>query len=101
MLHGPIQGTLKLSDLHDYAVILLDQRPIATLDRRLGQNEMQLNVPNGDTTLDILVENTGRINFGKSLREERKGITEAVTFGGHDLTNWQVYPVTDGKPIVA
>jgi len=98
LLHGPIQGALKLSDLHDYAVILLDQRPIATLDRRLGQNEMQLNVPNGDATLDVLVENTGRINFGKSLREERKGITQAVTLGGSELTDWQVYPLPMENP---
>ena len=28
--------------------------------------------------LDILVENSGRVNFNKVLRDERKGITDAV-----------------------
>jgi beta-galactosidase len=41
--------------------------------------------------LDILVENSGRVNFTKALREERKGITREVLFNGKQLLGWQVY----------
>jgi beta-galactosidase len=98
VVHGPIHGALKLAELHDYAVIFLNQRPTGTLDRRLGQSEMQLNVPGGDVTLDILVENTGRINFAKVLRDERKGITQSVALGGNELTGWRIYPLPMESP---
>ena len=42
-------------------------------------------------TLDILVENTGRINVGPLLQEGQSGITRSVTLGGHELSGWQVY----------
>jgi beta-galactosidase len=98
VLHGPIRGALKLTELHDYAVIFVNQRPVGRLDRRQGQSEMQLNVPGGDVTLDILVENTGRINFAKALRDERKGITQSVVLGGNELTGWQIYPLPMESP---
>jgi beta-galactosidase len=43
--------------------------------------------------LDILVENGGRINYGNKLTDNRKGITEQVTFNGKELTDWEIYPL--------
>ena len=40
--------------------------------------------------LSILVENSGRINFGARLRDDRKGITQSVFLGGRELKGWQV-----------
>ena len=44
-----------------------------------------------DSMLDILVENTGRVNFTKVIRGERKGITGSVTIAGRELDQWQIY----------
>ena len=98
---GPVKGDLKLTELHDYAIIYLDGTPIGTLDRRLGQDTLAIEVKTARAQLDILVENTGRINFGKELRGERKGITRSVTLGGRELPNWQIYalPMTDSSAI--
>jgi len=41
--------------------------------------------------LDILVENTGRVNFTAVLRGERKGITKSVTLAGQPLSGWDIY----------
>jgi beta-galactosidase len=41
--------------------------------------------------LDILVENSGRINSTGNMRTEIKGITHQVRFGGKPLTGWQVF----------
>jgi beta-galactosidase len=90
-LAGGKQGVLKLKDLRDYAVILVNGSPAGKLDRRLKQDSLSLTLPAGEVQLDILVENLGRINFGKYLLENKKGITEKVTFGGMEVKNWQQY----------
>ncbi len=85
-------GPLVLTDLRDYGVIFVNGARVATLDRRLKENTATIDVP-ADARLDILVENTARSNYGKGLREERKGITDSVTLAGKELTGWEIYPL--------
>jgi beta-galactosidase len=82
-----------MDEVRDYARVYVNDSLVGTLDRRLGQNRLTLRVPAGGATLDILVENMGRINFTKALRGERKGITHAVTLGGRELTRWTAFPL--------
>jgi len=64
---------------------------VAVLDRHLRQDSIQLdNIPT-DATLDILVENNGRINYGPYLTDNRQGITEKTTLGEKELTGWQMF----------
>lgn len=88
---GPVAGDLILHDVHDYAQVYLDGKLVGTLDRRLHQNKIHLDVEGPDQQLDILVENTGRVNFGVDLRYERKGITRNVTLAGLALEHWQIF----------
>ncbi|PJJ53133.1 glycoside hydrolase family 35 protein [Hymenobacter chitinivorans] len=88
-LQGGRTGTLRIKELRDYAVVLVNGQRAAVLDRRLSQDSVALTLPAGTVTLDILVENLGRINFGPYLNDNRKGITRHVTFGGQELTGWQ------------
>lgn len=90
-LEGGKKGILKLQRLRDYAVILVNGKRTGVLDRRLNQDSLLLTLPAGKVTLDILVENLGRINFGKYLLENRKGITGSVSFAGKALKNWEMY----------
>ena len=98
---GGKSGTLKLTDLRDYAVVMVNGKMIGTLDRRLKQDSMQVSLPKGEVTLDLLVENMGRINFGKYLLQNKKGITEKVSFAGSELKGWQMYslPFADTKTL--
>jgi beta-galactosidase len=84
---------LVIDQLRDYAKVYVNDSLAGTLDRRLGQDRLRLRVPAAGATLDILVENMGRINFTKALRDERKGITRGVTLGGRELTGWTVFPL--------
>ena len=88
---------LTIDGLHDYAQIYIDRRLIGTLDRRLGQSHLTMAAVSAPATLDILVENSGRVNFTKVIRTERKGITGSVTFAGHQPQHWQIYslPMTN------
>jgi len=87
----PLHGNLVLDELHDYARIYLNGEQVGTLDRRLGQNHLELDVKSTHTRLDILVENTGRVNFTTVIRGERKGITKQATLAGKPLTDWLIY----------
>jgi len=92
-LTGPVSGDFVLDQLHDYAKIYIDGKLIGTRDRRLDQKTPQLAVPPQSERLDILIENTGRVNFTKVLRGERKGITKEVTLAGKPITRWDIYPL--------
>jgi len=91
-------GKLVLDGLHDYAQIYLDQRLVGTLDRRLGTNTLDLPVAAKDATLDILVENSGRVNYTAVIRKERKGITGSATLDGKPFEDWQIYSLPMDNP---
>lgn len=84
-------GTLITNGLHDYAQIYVNQKLIGTLDRRLGTHQLNLPVVSSAATLDILVENSGRVNYTTVLRTERKGITGSVTIAGQRPEDWEIY----------
>ncbi len=90
-ISGPVKGDLVLDQLHDYAQVYLDGQLVGTLDRRLRQGSLPLNVAAQSARLDILVENTGRVDFSKALQTERKGITRQVTLAGTRVTGWDMY----------
>jgi beta-galactosidase len=109
-LPAAISGDLVLDELHDYAQIYLDGKPAGKLDRRDKQSTLAITTT-GPARLDILVENSARINFSPAMRGESKGITKSVTLAGQPLTNWQIYPLpmtilptfpkSDGSRVVA
>ncbi len=89
-------GDLVLDGLHDYAAVFIDGKPVGTIDRRLQQDRVSVTVKKG-VRLDLLVENTGRVNFSKALLGERKGILGSVKLAGVELTGWDIYslPMSD------
>ena len=87
------RGNLHLEDLHSYAQVYLDGVLTGTLDRRLNQSSLPLNIKHDKTRLDILVENTGRVNYGRQIQNERAGITHHVTLAGAAVTGWSIYPM--------
>ena len=90
-------GKLVLDGLHDYAQIYVDQKLVGTLDRRLGTDSLEIPRQSHAATLDILVENSGRVNFTKVIRTERKGLTGSVTLDGKQPKSWEIYslPMSD------
>jgi beta-galactosidase len=95
---GPVNGELSIDTLHDYAQVYLDGKLAGTIDRRLNQHTLSLTVPAGKTRLDILVENTGRVNFGKAIVGERAGIPGGVMLAGKPLKGWENYSLPMSAP---
>ncbi len=90
-IQGPATGDLVLKELRDYAEIFVDSKQVGTLDRRFNQDHLTLDISAGTHILGILVENSGRINFGLRLRDDRKGITQSVSLAGHELMGWEIF----------
>jgi beta-galactosidase len=97
-LTGPHSGALTIDDLRDYAAVYLNQKLVGTIDRRLGETSLPIEATGQYATLDILVENTGRINFGPHLQDGRAGITNSASIGGQGISNWEVYSLPMQSP---
>jgi beta-galactosidase len=85
-----VAGELEIPELRSYARVYVNGKPAGTLDRRLKQDRLHIEA-GAESTLDILVEGTGRINFTTELRTERQGISGSVTLAGQELPGWQVF----------
>ena len=90
-LNGGQAGLLKIKALRDYALVFINGKRAGVLDRRLYQDSLQVQLPKGKVTLELLVENLGRINFGPYLLQNKKGITEKVLLNNKELLNWQQF----------
>ena len=95
-VEGPASAELLMAGMHDYAKVFVDGAEQGTLDTRLGQTSLVIHANSADNALDILVENGGRINFSKHLRNQRKGIVGPVTLAGKELRGWWMYPLPMG-----
>jgi len=89
---GPVEAPLTVRGLHDRAQVFLDRQLTGVLERAAPDGNLVLAVPPGGATLEILVENMGRVNFGPDLLD-RKGITEGVLLGEQYLFDWTIFPL--------
>ena len=90
------------ADFHDFAQVFIDGKYIGKIDR--VKNEKSLTIPptKAGSSLVIVVEAMGRINFGRAIKDF-KGIIGNVTIsskaGKHDVTyslnNWEKYFIND------
>lgn len=92
-IHGPVQGELNVGGARDYDIVYVNGRRVATLNRMLHQHEATIDVPDRTAQLSILVEDTGRINYGPQFPTDRKGLIFPVTLNGKPLYGWKNYPM--------
>ena len=94
----PVPSVLTL-DAHDYAQVFVNDRFVGRTDRRLRETTVALPPVREGDVLRILVEATGRINYGRAIKDF-KGIVGDVTVTYADetviLTGWERYPIPDG-----
>lgn len=84
-------GTLTLPIVHDYAMVYLDGVFQGAVDRRLSQTSLMIHPKSATAKLDILVENTGRVNYGRGIVNERAGLLASPTLNGKSLAGWDTY----------
>ena len=82
---------LTINGLHDRAVVYVGNQLQGTAMRvNAKDSNVSLNItlPTGNVTVQIVVENMGRINYG-SLINDSKGILDGVTLDGKPLKDWK------------
>lgn len=87
----PISGKLELKGLRDYAIVYVNGVKVAELNRYYKKYDCLIDVP-FNATLDIIVENMGRINYGADIINSTKGIISPVIINGQTITgDWNMY----------
>lgn len=88
------KNKLVIKEVHDWATVFINGKAIGKLDRRRGDTAIDIPAVATGTQLDILVEATGRVNYGKAIIDH-KGITGKVELETGStkriLKNWQVF----------
>jgi len=111
----PIKGELKITGIRDYAIVYVNGKKAGELNRVFEKDSMNVDIP-FNSTLDILVENMGRINYGSQITENLKGIISPVKINGIEITdNWEMFKLpmsempkladfkssyTEGQPVI-
>lgn len=91
-IKGKLEGLkLNLQEVRDRALIYLNGEYQGVIDRN-NKQEILLSADGPKSTLEILVENMARINYGPLLKDP-KGITEGVRIGNQFLFNWDIYTI--------
>ena len=102
--HGELArsgGTLAARGVHDYATVFVDGSYAGAIARPTMPHYLadglgvvrdgdDIALPDGGTTLELLVEGMGRVNYGDDLID-RKGITATVRLGEQPLQGWDTY----------
>lgn len=78
---------LTINGLRDRAQVFLDGKPVGTLHRNEPSEMLTITGTGDEVTLDVLVENQGRTNFGPDLAD-RKGILGGVLVGLRYVFGW-------------
>ena len=93
-LTGPLDKDyeLYLFDVNDYAMVWQDGRFLEARMRDTGEKPLKLHaVPAEGSTLDVLVENCGRINYGPYTGKDFKGIVGGVALYLQFQMNWEYW----------
>jgi len=96
---GP--AVLTVGEVRDRAQVFLDRQPVGVLAR--DHHDRALVLPSGARgTLELLVEDQGRVDYGQRIGEP-KGLIGPVCLNGVPVREWQVMPLplADLAPVCA
>lgn len=90
VVRGPRKDCkLEIHGLHDRAQVFVNGEPRGDLYRAGVPQSLTVSFERAENTLEILVENMGRINYGVRLGE-RKGITDCLTLDSQKHFGWEM-----------
>ncbi|XP_076003847.1 beta-galactosidase [Genypterus blacodes] len=85
-----------LNGVHDRAYVSVDKVAVGILERN---KVITINVTGkAGSQVDILVENMGRINYGRDINDF-KGLVSNLTLGANLLTDWTMYSLSIDKAV--
>lgn len=84
---------IRLWEANDRANIFINQKPALTIYdlELLKEHALHIDDYKKGDSIDILMENMGRVNFGPRMQKQKKGIAQCVQINGHMHNNWEHY----------
>ncbi|WP_371097460.1 glycoside hydrolase family 35 protein [Streptomyces sanglieri] len=89
-LKGP--ALLEVEQVRDRAQVFVDGQPVGVLERESHEHALSFVVPRAGSTLSVLVENQGRVNYGQGIHD-RKGLLGKVLLDGAEPAEWASRPL--------
>lgn len=89
-----ISGLISLYGLCDRATVYADGEYKGCAMRDQENEPIRITLPTEGTNIDVLVENTARVNTGINLYDDRKGIEKDIRFNYRRLVNWKNRSIT-------
>ena len=78
-LRGPLGAeTIRLRGLRDRAQVWVDGKYAGSVWRSGKSDMLEVEINNSGAVLDVLVENTGYVNYGPACGTERKGVEQIL-----------------------
>ncbi|WP_043477789.1 beta-galactosidase family protein [Kitasatospora sp. MBT66] len=87
---GPV--LLEVEQVRDRAQVFVDGRPVGVLERENHEHALAFTTPAAGSTLTVLVENQGRVNYGPGIHD-RKGLLGKVLLDGAEPAEWSCRPL--------
>ncbi|WP_431801210.1 glycoside hydrolase family 35 protein [Halobacillus andaensis] len=88
------QGDLSMGidAFHDRAYVYINGKYETIIYKNDSERKVVLTFPSESNTLEILVENMGRANYGEHL-SDRKGITHNIWLGEQYFFHWEMFAI--------
>ena len=86
------ENTLTAHFIRDRGLVFINGEYRGILYRNNPTDGVTVDIPEHGATIDILVENLGRINYGPMLGES-KGIVDKILLSNVSLSGWDHFPV--------
>ncbi|MEU8528153.1 beta-galactosidase [Streptomyces sp. NPDC048629] len=83
---------LRIDEVRDRAQVFVDGQPVGVLERENHEHALSFLVSRRGAHLAVLVENQGRVNYGRAMHD-RKGLLGRVTANGLTLVDWSSRPL--------
>ncbi|KJY26948.1 beta-galactosidase [Streptomyces sp. NRRL S-495] len=87
---GPV--LLEVEQVRDRAQVFVDGQPVGVLERENHEHALAFTAPAAGSTLAVLVENQGRVNYGPGIHD-RKGLLGQVLLDGAEPAEWSCRPL--------
>lgn len=97
-LPGNGRGCFELQDVRDRADLYLNGDQIYTYYRKNSEKRTNTHEFSAGATLDVLVENLGRINYGPLCGKDSKGVCGDIRFEWQALVGWEMWCLPSATP---
>ena len=90
----PVTEKLIIEPLRDRAIVFIDGVFAGIKERDRRCDDIEITCGKGEKRrIDILVENTGRVNYGASMDDGSKGLVNPARLGQQKLFGWTMHPL--------